>query len=400
MASYTENLNLLKKNPLTEGNDNFNIDEMLNDNWDKIDAGVVTPILRVRLADTGTTVVATNGTKSVTLTESSGVWTGKLTDYGTWTITGTVGGSTTTKTIEVDTVKLYEVYLVPEDVNDASWSVISSVAQAGIADSVWDIGDTKSVTVNGTIGTYSVNKTLWVYIIGINHRGTSGITWQGFKTAQTGGVDVCLTDDNYGNSAYNGSKWFNMNHWGTNSGDYNTNYGGWKGSDLRYDILGSTRTAPSGYGSTATTSRVGYDAPTNTATSPVSNTLMAALPSALRAVMRPMTVYTDNKGNSSNTAANVTASVDYLPLLAEFEIHGTRSYANQYEQNQQSQYAYYAAGNSKVKHRDSATSTTAHWWTRSARYNTANTFCSVYTGGSAGNGYSGYSYGLAPAFLI
>lgn len=38
MASYTENLNLLKKDPVADGADTFNIESMLNDNWDKIDA--------------------------------------------------------------------------------------------------------------------------------------------------------------------------------------------------------------------------------------------------------------------------------------------------------------------------------------------------------------------------
>lgn len=37
MASYTPNLNLLKKSPVTDGNDTFNVDTMLNENWDKID---------------------------------------------------------------------------------------------------------------------------------------------------------------------------------------------------------------------------------------------------------------------------------------------------------------------------------------------------------------------------
>jgi hypothetical protein len=40
MASNTENLNLLKKDPLTDGNETFNIQTMLNDNWDKIDEAV------------------------------------------------------------------------------------------------------------------------------------------------------------------------------------------------------------------------------------------------------------------------------------------------------------------------------------------------------------------------
>lgn len=38
MSSYTKNLNLLKKDPLADGADTFNISTMLNDNWDKIDA--------------------------------------------------------------------------------------------------------------------------------------------------------------------------------------------------------------------------------------------------------------------------------------------------------------------------------------------------------------------------
>lgn len=37
MAEYTPNLNLLKKDPVADGNDTFNIQTMLNDNWDKID---------------------------------------------------------------------------------------------------------------------------------------------------------------------------------------------------------------------------------------------------------------------------------------------------------------------------------------------------------------------------
>lgn len=40
MASYTPNLNLLKKDPVADGNDFFNIKTMMNDNWDKIDAKV------------------------------------------------------------------------------------------------------------------------------------------------------------------------------------------------------------------------------------------------------------------------------------------------------------------------------------------------------------------------
>lgn len=42
MASNTENLNLLMKNPSTDGADTFNVQTMLNENWKKIDANAGT----------------------------------------------------------------------------------------------------------------------------------------------------------------------------------------------------------------------------------------------------------------------------------------------------------------------------------------------------------------------
>ncbi len=110
---------------------------------------------------------------------------------------------------------------------------------------------------------------------------------------------------------------------------------------------------------------------------------MAALPSDLRAVMQPMTIYTDNTGGGSDNASYVTKTTDYLPLLAEYEIFGTRTYANSAEKNYQAQYAYYSAGNSKVKYRHSATGSTAWWWGRSPYYYSSNYFCIVSTNGTA-----------------
>ena len=285
--------------------------------------------------------------------------------------------------------------------NDNSWAAIHSVSANGA--NYWSVGDRKSVLVKGTVGTLSVNATYWVYILGFNHNSTkegTGIHFGGFKTAQTGGTDICLVDSKYNTDVNNGSKLFNMNHWGSSSSPYNTNYGGWAACDIRYDILGSTDKAPTPYGSTKTTSATGQDPSAACATNPVANTLMAALPADLRAVMQPMTKYTDNKGNSSNVAANVTKTIDYLPLLSEFEIFGARSYANQYEKDYQAQYAYYSAGNSKVKYRHSSTGSTAFWWERSPRYSGSYTFCRVNTNGAANLDSSDYSYGLAPAFKI
>ena len=271
---------------------------------------------------------------------------------------------------------------ISKTLNDNEWSAISSVSSTGA--NYWAVGDRKAVAINGTVGTKAINATYYVYILGFNHNSSregNGITFGGFKTALSGGTDICLVDDNYNSYSTGGQKWFNMNH------SANTNSGGWKGCDLRYDVLGSTNTNNG-------------DATATTATSPVSGTLMAALPSALRAVMKPMNIYTDNTGGGSDTASYVTKSVDYLPLLAEYEIFGTRSYANSAEQNYQQQYQYYKNGNSRVKYRHTATSSTAYWWERSPSCNTSTTFCIVYTNGNASNSDAGYSHGLAPAFRI
>ncbi len=318
---------------------------------------------------------------------------------GTATITIKVAAGTN-HTAPADKTVAVTAQFMPtkKALNDQTWAEIRQVSDAGQGSSYWSVGDRKAVLVNGTVGTLAVNQTLYVYILGFNHNSAkegNGIQFGTFKTALSGGTDVCLVDGSYNSYKTDGSKIFNMNHWG------NYNYGGWKACDLRYDILGSTNKAPVNYGKARATSDTGYDAPTNTATSPVANTLMAALPADLRAVMKPITKYTDNKGNSSDVAANVTSSLDYLPLLAEQEIFGgNRTYSNQYEKNSQVQYAYYSAGNSKVKYRHSATGSTAYWWERSPCCNHNNSFCTVDTSGGANFGNAGYSYGLAPAFMV
>ena len=300
---------------------------------------------------------------------------------------------------------LNEISLPTTSLDETPWSTISLVSSIGEAANVWAVGDSKAVALSGTVGTLAVDTTLYAYILGFDHNvvngESKGITFGTFKTAATGGVDVCLIDSSYGSNSLDGTKAFNINHWGSDSSPYNTNYGGWKGCDLRYDILGSTNVAPSGYGSTATTSRVGYD-PSNydILTNPVSDTLLSAFPQSLREVMKPNTKYTDNTGNYSNVLENVTTSIDYLWLLSEYEVFGTRSSANTYEQNYQAQYQYYIDGASKVKYRHSSTTSTARWWERSPDYNYATSFCYVHGTGDADATASRSSRGIAPAFLV
>ena len=266
--------------------------------------------------------------------------------------------------------------------NNNEWETIDLAYEKGDAQELWPVGATKNIVINGLVGTQQFNNfALDVFIIGYDHnaeREGPGIT---FELGKVGGKDICLVDSHYNSSSTNGAKWFNMNH------SSNTNSGGWKGCDLRYDILGSTNVNNG-------------DATSTCATSPVANTLMAALPADLRAVMKPMTIYTDNTGGLSNPASNVTASVDYLPLLAEFEIFGTRRYANSAEQNYQQQYQYYKSGKSKVKYRHSSTSSTARWLGRSPYADHISLFCGVSAYGYANSVDADYSYGVAPIFRI
>ena len=333
----------------------------------------------------GTISVVSNNTRVATVSRSGNTVTvshvNKTTGVTTITVSCTAGTNYTAPSNKtVDVVAKF----VSNVLNENDWSVISDVSASNEGSTYWAVGDRKAITINGTVGTKSINGTYYVYILGFNHNSSregNGITFGGFKTALSGGTDICLTDDNYNSYSTGGQKWFNMNH------SSNTNSGGWKGCDLRYDVLGSTNVNNG-------------DATSTCATSPVSGTLMAALPSDLRAVMKPMNIYTDNTGGGSNTASYVTKSVDYLPLLAEYEIFGTRSYANSAEQNYQAQYQYYKNGNSKVKYRHSSTSSTANWWERSPYYNDSNYFCYVSTNGNASYDYAGNSYGLAPAFCV
>ena len=333
----------------------------------------------------GTISVVSNNTGIATVSRSGNTVTvnnvNQTTGNTTITVSCTAGTNYTAPSSQSVTV---EARFVSSVLNENDWSVIKSVADASQGANYWAVGDRKAVTVNGTVGTQAINGTYYVYILGFDHNSSregTGITFGTFKTALSDGRDVCLVNTlHYGEDSTDGQKWFNMNH------SSNTNSGGWKGCDLRYDVLGSTNSNNNNAGTT-------------TATSPVSGTLMAALPSDLRAVMKPMTIYTDNTGDG-NTASYVTASVDYLPLLAEFEIFGIRSKANSAEQNYQQQYQYYKNGNSKVKYRHSSIGSTAHWWERSPVTNNSRYFCYVTADGYANTANARLSTGLAPAFRV
>ena len=314
-------------------------------------------------ASSGSTNIATVSVSGTTITVTA-----KAT--GSATITVNVGADTnyTAPSSKTFTVA---VTLVSKTLSSNSWAVIKAVSDAGQGANYWSVGDTKRITLNGKVGAYTFsNFNVDVFILGFNHNSSKeGSNRIHFQIGKVSGKAVALCD-----SQYNGSGSSAMFH--MNSSDSNS--GGWNGSYMRKNLLGNS----------------------NTPASTLENSLMAALPSDLLAVMKTVTKYTDNTGDGSNSSGNVTSTTDYLFLLAEFEVFGTRYYANQYEQNSQKQYEYYKAGNSRVAYNHSAVSTAVWWWLRSANCGSSNNFCDVSTDGSYLYGDAYYSAGLRPGFAV
>lgn len=326
--------------------------------------------------DSGASVTLKKGGTTIATKTSNGTAVFTVTETGAYTVTATKNGQTTSGSVNVvSSATSYSLTLsfVSSTLNNNEWSVIKSVSDAGQGANYWSIGDRKAVTLNGTVGKLSLsNVTTYAFIIGFNHNasveGTNRIHFQLAKTALTGGTDVCLCDSSY-NSNVSTTGYFSMNSSRTNSG-------GWASSQMRTNICGTSLSSYSG-------------------------TIIAVIPAALRAVLKSVTKYTDNTANfGGSTASYVTATTDYFFLLSEFEVFGSISYGNTNEKNKQAQYAYYSAGNSKIKYKHNGTSTAANWWLRSPRASNSYTFVLVNTGGTVYYNTADYSLGFAPGFCV
>ena len=307
----------------------------------------------------GATVTATLGSKTVTGVSVDGQARLKIPQEGKWTVSATSGSQVSIPQIISVPATIDITLTTIQELNDTSWATIKQVSDAGAGANFWAIGDCKQITMNGKVsdGLTLTNYSAWVFIIGFNHnaeREGNNITFQGFKSTDKG-VDVCLVDSGYNISKSSGT-WFNMNN-------SNTNSGGWQASLMRKNVM------------------------------PL---IKAAFPADLQAVIKPSTIFTtQGTGNGA-----CTATEDDVFLLAEYEVFGSRTYASTQEPNYLKQYAYYAAGNSKVKYKHNASATAAFWWERSPNSDGSGLFCRVSSGGSATDYYAIISFGVSPAFKV
>ena len=336
-----------------------------------LSTGTMSGTISVTRAGNGAVSASSSNTNVATVSVSGTTVTVTAKAKGTATITVKVAEGTN-HTAPANRTCSVSVTLPTTSLNDNTWATIKEVSDAGQGENYWSVGDTKRITINGKVGNFTFsNLAIDAFIIGFNHNSSrEGTNRIHFQIGKIGGKDVCLCDSQYG-SGQSGNGYFNMN-------PNNSNSGGWNGSYMRKTLLGNS----------------------GTPSSPPANSMLAALPSDLRAVMKSVTKYSDNTGGSPDNASYVTSTTDYLFLLAEFEYHGARSYANSAEKNFQLQYSYYKAGNSKVKYKHGETGTAAYHWCRSVYVGYTYYFCLVHTNGSASNTNASNSWGAAPGFAV
>lgn len=99
-----------------------------------------------------------------------------------------------------------------------------------------------------------------------------------------------------------------------------------------------------------------------------------------------------SSAGSQSTTIKTTA--DKLFLLSEVEIFGSTSYS---VSGEGTQYAYYKAGNSKVKN---VSGSADGWWERSPFANSATYFCFVNSDGNAYINVAYNSIGVAFGFCV
>lgn len=280
---------------------------------------------------------------------------GKATGTATVTITDSFSG--TSKTVAVTVAANFP----SATLNNNTPAQIQAAARAGVASQLWSVGDRIGIAFNGTVGKVNMNATRYVYILGFNHNasveGSNTIHFQLGFSALSSGVNIAYCDSGYGETATSG---FVMNATAINSG-------GWAASAMRSSICAQ---------------------------------FLAAMPEAWQGVLSGCVKYSDNVGGISGAISNMSATVDKIFLLSQYEAQGATGNVNAGESVYQKQYDYYANGNSRIKYKHNATGTTAIWWLRSTDIRYSDRFRTIAESGGSNPVAANYSYGFAPAFMV
>ena len=302
--------------------------------------------------------------------------------------------------------------------NEASWDYVAYVshyperdAQGNItyknkANEYWELGAIKQVVLNGVVGNSLVfeGQICGAYIFDFNDKGTIFRLAGALKKDSQGNnqlIPLGFTDNNYDIEVfYNNTSGLAMNPNGR------INSLGWKNSYMRLNILGSN------------TGDDGLEIQ--------QNTIYAALYNDVKKYIKPMTVYTDNTLHESDnreeniySESDITATQDYLPLLAASEVYADITtdsenplkndvgyyLMNEFELKYCKQYDYFKT-NDKFIYDFNTQSVVVQQWLRSqSTQDPANaSYCTISNKpnalGKIGSAFSDYSLAISPIFLI
>lgn len=294
--------------------------------------------------DAGSTVKVKNGATTLTETASDGTAKFWLPNTGTWTVTATLSGQSKQENVKCSSYSNFTIELkyIPDTLEDCTWDQISEFSSSGTLSDYFEVGDTKTIILNGTVGYTTFNNvSVDAFIIGINHNASrEGNNLVHFQIGKISGKNIALVDSKYDQPS--GTGYFCMN-------TTKTTIGGWKSCYMRNTLYGNGSHTP---------------------TSPGTGTFLSVLPSDLRSVMKSASKYTNNEGTGLiNNPSYITKTIDYLFNLSVFECFGAdKDFSDPAENDFQVQYQYYKSGNSLSAYKYNSISSYAYWYTRSAGY--------------------------------
>lgn len=270
-----------------------------------------------------------------------------------------MSGIDSSSNVTVSVPKTYDVVLTGPSriLNNNSWSVIRKISDSGRASSLWSVGDRKAVTLNGYIDDRLTlnNFTCYVFILGFDHNMANehdedynqvhSIHFQGFKTALSGGKDIAICDEYYGNSSRSDSS---------------------NGKKRKY--VASMWV----YGSLPTTiNALSYSSSYMSKTT-LNVHMLAALPTELQNNIKVVAKYSFSARSSKSPYYWGGSSIyKKLWLISEYECTGAVNIGpdnagTKLEANKSNclQYAYYKAGNSVLKYKHDAQTTFCNYYLR------------------------------------
>lgn len=118
--------------------------------------------------------------------------------------------------------------------------------------------------------------------------------------------------------------------------------------------------------------------------------ILNMMPAEVKAAIRDV----QKKSSAGNQSSSIQTTNDKLFLLSEIEIFGSTPYSFAGEGKQ---YAYYQAGNSKVKNLSGGAN---YWWERSPLFSNSTAFCSIDRSGNASADTANTSRGVAFGFCF